>query len=198
MQADSKKKFRAVLVGGLVVGVGAAVTLAAWNDSEFAQGTFASGQFNLEGSTTSSTEGFADHPSSEDAAALTFEVNPENMSPNDSVYAPFSVRLDETTTNDASVDITAAAGGTTTGMSYRLIQTEAFGCDSDTAGTDLVPAGTALGSVSGAAAFDLAKGAAASAGEATNLCFIVTADDDMAQDQTGTSTWEFTATSKDS
>lgn len=31
------RKVRAILAGGLVLGVGAAVVLAAWNDSEFAQ-----------------------------------------------------------------------------------------------------------------------------------------------------------------
>lgn len=198
MHSQSKKKLRAVLVGGLVVGVGAAVTLAAWNDSEFAQGTFASGQFNLEGSTTSATEGFADHASSDAAAPLTFVINPDNLSPGDSVYAPFAVRLDATTTNDASVAVDSASTGTTTGLTYRLIKTTAFGCAADTTGTDLVAAGTALGTVAGSPAFDLVKGAGAAAGESANFCFVVTAGDDLAQNQSATATWEFAATSKDS
>jgi len=55
----TRRKVRAVLAGGLVLGVGAAVTLAAWNDSEFATGTFTAGTFNLEGSTDGTT--FTDH-----------------------------------------------------------------------------------------------------------------------------------------
>ena len=51
---------RAILAGGLVLGVGAAVTLAAWNDSEFATGTFGAGSFNLEGQETIAA-GFSDH-----------------------------------------------------------------------------------------------------------------------------------------
>ena len=44
------RKVRAILAGGLVLGLGAAVTLAAWNDSEFAKGTFTSGSLNIQGS----------------------------------------------------------------------------------------------------------------------------------------------------
>ncbi|MEJ7649283.1 MAG: SipW-dependent-type signal peptide-containing protein [Nakamurella sp.] len=44
---DRRRKFRAVLAAGLVLGVGGAVTLAAWNDSEYATGTFTAGTFNM-------------------------------------------------------------------------------------------------------------------------------------------------------
>lgn len=196
MQKQSKKKVRAILVGGLVVGIGAAVTLAAWNDSEFAQGTFEAGQFNLEGSTTLGLDGFEEHPTGT-PAALGFTVNPTNLAPGDVVYAPFAVRLDDVTTNDASVVITAS-GGATTGLSYELVQTTEFGCASDATpeGADLVTTGTALGSVAGTAAFSLSQGTAGDAGEAVNLCFVVTADSDLDQGTTGTGTWEFAATSK--
>src|SRR5690606_31735774 len=49
------RMIRALLAGGLVLGVGTAVTLAAWNDSEFASGTFRAGTFDLEGSTDGTT-----------------------------------------------------------------------------------------------------------------------------------------------
>ena len=60
------RKIRAVLAAGLVLGIGAVVTLAAWNDSEYATGTFAAGTFNLEGSTDGTT--YADHASGASAA----------------------------------------------------------------------------------------------------------------------------------
>lgn len=60
---DTQRKVLAVLAGGVVLGVGVGVTLAAWNDSEFATGTFTAGSFNLEGSTTSATADYADHNS---------------------------------------------------------------------------------------------------------------------------------------
>lgn len=55
----NRRKVLAVLAGGLVLGVGAAITLAAWNDSEFATGTFTAGSFNLQGSTDGTT--YAEH-----------------------------------------------------------------------------------------------------------------------------------------
>ncbi|HEY4556978.1 MAG TPA: SipW-dependent-type signal peptide-containing protein [Enteractinococcus sp.] len=43
-------KIRAIVAGGLVLGFGAAGTIAAWNDSEEATGNFTAGQFGIEGS----------------------------------------------------------------------------------------------------------------------------------------------------
>ena len=48
---NRKGIIRAILAGGIVLGVGAAVTLAAWNASEFATGTFQAGTFTIEGAT---------------------------------------------------------------------------------------------------------------------------------------------------
>ena len=44
-----RRKVLAILAGGLVLGVGTAVTLAAWNDSEFASGDFAAGRIQSRG-----------------------------------------------------------------------------------------------------------------------------------------------------
>ena len=46
------RRVKAVLAGGMVLGIGAAITLAAWNDSEFATGTFSAGHFGIEGART--------------------------------------------------------------------------------------------------------------------------------------------------
>lgn len=117
-EKDTQRKVLAVLAGGLVLGVGIGVTLAAWNDSEFATGTFTAGSFNLEGSTTSAGAGYDDHnvDLGQTAAALVFELPAvaSSMSPGDVVYAPFWVRLDSTTTNSATLvpsGITAGTGG---------------------------------------------------------------------------------------
>ena len=99
------RMIRAILAGGLVLGVGAAVTLAAWNDSEYVTGTFTAGTFNLQGSTTDGTT-FTDHPVGS-PGTLTFTVAPLLLSPGDTVYAPFAVRLAANTTNNANVVITA-------------------------------------------------------------------------------------------
>lgn len=187
---------RAILAGGLVLGVGAAVTLAAWNDSEFATGTFSAGTFNLEGSTDGTA--FADHATAP-GAALGFTVNPASLSPGDVVYAPFAVRLAANTTNNATVTVavpTPATTGSVTGLTYQILQPTAFGCTAATTGTTLVPAGTAVGSVPSAVTFSLTKGApTTSAGAAVNLCVKVTAGASIVQGQTGTATWQFQAAS---
>src|SRR5690606_37281598 len=104
------RKVSAVLAGGLVLGVGAAVTLAAWNDSEFATSDFAAGAFVFQGSTDGTT--FADHASQAGAASLTFTTGFDDLSPNSAVYAPFALRLDAASTDSAAL---TAVAPTTTG-----------------------------------------------------------------------------------
>jgi predicted ribosomally synthesized peptide with SipW-like signal peptide len=198
----TQRKILAVLAGGLVLGVGAAVTLAAWSDSEFASGTFAAGTFNLEGSTTSVSAGYDDHNADDgDAvASLQFQIPAaaSALSPGDVVYAPFWVRLDATTSNDATLipaGVTAGTGGNEANLSYtvRAIAPAAT-CDATAAGT-LVASGDTLGELAGATSIPLTRGAAAgTAGEPVQLCFAVTAGD-VTQGDSATATWEFTATS---
>ncbi|GAB3570782.1 hypothetical protein GCM10027405_35720 [Arthrobacter alkaliphilus] len=182
------------MAGGLVLGVGAAVVLAAWNDSEFATGTFAAGTFNLQGSTDGTS--YADHAASP-GATLPFTVNPSNLAPGDTVYVPFAVRLAANTTTGATVTLnTPTAAGSVANLSYELVQPTSFGCSSSTTGTDLVPAGTALGGALSGVTFTLNAGSPASApGAAVFLCFKVTAGAGLVQGQSGTATWQFAAAS---
>ncbi|UWF76725.1 MULTISPECIES: SipW-dependent-type signal peptide-containing protein [Microbacterium] len=204
LTSTRRRKVLAVLAGGLVLGVGAAVTLAAWNDSEFATGTFTAGSFNLEGSTTGRfNASYGDHnvDNGDAAASLVFQL-PETaaaMSPGDVVYAPFWVRLDETTTNDATLvpdGTTAGTGGNEANLSYtvRAIAPAAT-CDATAAGT-LIASGSTLSAQTGATSVPLTKGAAAGApGTAVQLCFAVTAGEGITQGASATATWKFTATS---
>jgi predicted ribosomally synthesized peptide with SipW-like signal peptide len=187
-------RVRALLAGGLVLGVGATVTLAAWSDSEFATASFQAGTFNLQGSTDGTA--FADHASAP-GAALGFSVNATALSPGDVVYAPYAVRLAADTTSPATVTVTApSTTGTVAGLSYRLIQPSSFGCTAATTGTTLVPAATAVGTVPGTVTFELAPGTpATNPGAAVNLCFVVTAGAGLTQSQAGTATWQFQASS---
>ena len=191
------RKFKAVLAGGIVLGVGAAVTLAAWTDNEWAEGTFGAGSFNVEGSTDGSD--FADHESSGGAAALTFDLDGgDNLSPGDTVAAPFVLRLDDTTTFDASVVLEDATGGGDNpgALTYGIVAVaDAAACSASATGTTIVPAGTALGSTAGAQGFDLTAGADDAAGAPVTLCFKVTADDSLTQGQDTSAQWQFTATS---
>lgn len=189
------RKTRAILAAGLVLGLGAAVTLAAWNDSEFATGTFTAGTFNLVGSTDGAT--FTDHASADAAATLGFTVPTASLSPGDVVYAPFALELDGSTSDDALVTVSSAATtGTITQLSYQLLQTTTFGCSSATTGTDLVAAGTSLASVPDAPTFALAHGTSGAAGSPAFLCFKVTASAGLTQGQIGSATWQFSAASQ--
>ncbi|MEO7015325.1 MAG: SipW-dependent-type signal peptide-containing protein [Leifsonia sp.] len=189
------RRVRAILAGGLVLGVGAAVTLAAWNDSEFATGTFSAGTFNLVGSTDGTT--FTDHATAGTAATLGFTVPASSLSPGSVTYAPFAVELAANTTNAAIVTVSnAATTGTVTQLTYELLQTTTFGCASGTTGTDLVPAGTALATVPGTPTFPLAQGTGGAAGAPVFLCFKVTAGAGLTQGQTGSATWQFQAVSQ--
>ncbi|MCI0159284.1 SipW-dependent-type signal peptide-containing protein [Leifsonia shinshuensis] len=190
-----RRKVRAVLAAGLVLGAGAAVTLAAWNDSEFATGTFTAGTFNLVGSTDGTT--FTDHATAGTAATLPFTVNAASLSPTDVAAAPFAVELAANTTNNATVTVTSAGtAGTVTNLTYQLLQTTTFGCTAATTGTTLVPAGTALSTVPASTTFSLAAGTGGSAGAPVYLCFKVTAGPGLAQGQSGSATWQFQAASQ--
>lgn len=188
------RKVAAILAGGLVLGIGTMATLASWNDSEYAAATFTSGTFKLQGSADGST--FSDHAAAGDAASLGFTTGFDNLTPTDTVYAPFAVRLTADTTNDATVKVTnPATTGDVSHLSYSLIETSSFGCDATSTGTRLI-SDAAVGTAAGAQTFDLSVGQAGADGTAVNLCFIVTAGSDLVQDQAGTSTWQFQAVSR--
>lgn len=191
------RKVRALLAAGVVLGVGATATLAAWNDSEFVDGDFAAGSFNLEGSSDGTS--YTDHAEAGDAAALAFELNPTNLSPGDVVHAPYAVRLAAGTTTGATVALTGVTNtGTVTNLTYTVVQTTSMTCNAEAVagGTMLVPAGTAMSSVGTPDTFTLAQGTAdATAGDPAYLCFAVTAGEGLEQGQNGTATWQFQATS---
>lgn len=93
-----RRRIKAVLAGGLVFGIGAAGTVAAWTDTETADGSFEAGTFNIELSVddewTSSKK-------------MTFESSP--MFPGSEAYAPVFVR----TSADTSIagDLTVSGSG---------------------------------------------------------------------------------------
>lgn len=194
---DRARKLRAVLAAGVVLGLGATLTLAAWNDSEYARGTFSAGAFNLEGSTDGTS--FSDHATAGAAATLGFTVNPANLAPGDVVYAPFAVRLAANPSTDASVTVAAVTNtGTVTNVTYALVRTTSMTCNAAavTGGTVVIPAGTALSAIGSPTGWTLTKGSpVTNAGSTVFLCFAVTAGAGLVQSQTGSATWQITATS---
>lgn len=208
VKKDNQRKVLAILAGGLVLGVGVAVTLAAWNDSEFANGTFTAGSFNLEGSVAGDVDAnYSDHnvDDGDAAAALAFDLPTgvvDDMSPGDVVYAGFWVRLAAGTTTGATLvgnGTTAdpAATSNSDQLSYDVYQlAPGATCDDTTATGTPVATGATLDAQTGVGLIPLTEGAdAATPGTAVQLCFAVTAGGDLEQGLTTNATWEFSATS---
>ncbi|MBE1514707.1 putative ribosomally synthesized peptide with SipW-like signal peptide [Nesterenkonia halotolerans] len=187
-----------------MLGIGAAVTLAAWNDSEFAEGIFTAGNFNLVGSTEDDPSSFTDHNVNEadEVAALTFDAG--NIVPGETVYAPFHVRLDEDTTVDGSIEAAegvelAAEGENTEFLAYSLHRTSDCSSGGVSESTPIAESGSlAPGPVPLAEAIPLESNGDDVAGETISFCFVVSADDsDLVESASATATWEFLAVSDD-
>ncbi|MDN5726918.1 MAG: SipW-dependent-type signal peptide-containing protein [Propionibacteriales bacterium] len=182
MATAISRKLRAVLAGGLVLGVGAAVTLAAWSDDEFAAGQFSAGQFSLVGNTAST--GLVNHDQA-NPATLAFETNPDALAPGDVVDEVYYVALGDGTTDDANVTFTATATGD---LAPALTPTAALvGAAGDCATATYADASTLN--------FDLT----ADPINQQVVCLRVAVTDDQAavgQGDKATITWQFTATSK--
>lgn len=99
-------RLRAVLAGGLVLGVGVTATLAPWTDEEHAAGGFAAGTFSIVGSANGTD--YRDHPSAP-GAALNFTLAPNAMVPGATVYAVYSVKT-KINSVSGSVQLTAHTG----------------------------------------------------------------------------------------
>ncbi|MGN0100641.1 MAG: SipW-dependent-type signal peptide-containing protein [Dietzia sp.] len=97
---DRNRKRKALLAGGLVLGLGATATLAAWTDDVWVNGTFTAGKFNVQGAVTATSGNWAtasnwqELNTSGTAGTLAFTVNPAAMTPGDAVYAPLNLRVD--------------------------------------------------------------------------------------------------------
>lgn len=196
----NRRRVAAILAGGLVVGVGTMATLASWNDAEFAKSTYASGTFNLQGTTDGTT--YADHlgTAADPAASLSFSAPVDHLSPSDAVYAPFAVRLAQGTTYAADVAISVSdySGTMADNLTYAVYQTSSFGCAqaADLAGAKEVVPSRTLQVESKVASFELPKPAAGAAGDAANLCVVVTAGQNLKQDTAGAATLQLYADSK--
>jgi len=191
---DRRRIALAIIAGGAVLGVGAAITLAVWNDSEFATGTFASGQFDLEGSTDGTA--FSSSPAAP-GKALTFALDADLLSPGSVVYAPFAVQLSADSDYEAVIDLSNSTGAGLIGddLTYSLYEVGAFGA---TCSAATPPASAALVTDRAATAAGMVDDVFTLTASETplNLCFVVTAGD-VPQGADGTVTWQFAGTSGD-
>jgi predicted ribosomally synthesized peptide with SipW-like signal peptide len=102
----TRNKIFAVLAGGLVVGVGTAVTLATWTDTEWAFGGNAAGTGPGVGTSTFAVQQNVTNPYAVGSAftqaqtnpgsTLKFTLNPLALTPGDSVYAPIALETSAT------------------------------------------------------------------------------------------------------
>ncbi|QGH68628.1 SipW-dependent-type signal peptide-containing protein [Pseudactinotalea sp. HY158] len=179
-QSTRSRKFKAILAGGAVLGVGAAVTLAAWSDDQAATGTFTTGTFALQ----SSTDG-TNWANNGQSAPATLAFDAGTLAPSDTVAAPFGLQV----TGDYSADVTMSTSGTAlTGLTYDLYEVgDAAECTTGVAG-DPVLTDSNLDTGTYNTTLD--------AGTPAFLCFVVTASADLAQGASASTTWTFDAESK--
>ena len=170
MDATSKTtkwtKGRALLAGGLVLGFGAAATLAAWTDDEWVFGGSGSGNGNEPGTPgtgiyrmqqntwTGTTEpaSWSDQPNA-NGGALTFTMRPDRLVPGKTVYAPMQLR---TVAGSEALTVSLAEGiqaAVNPAISARYNSTELYnaltydvfvGVDKDSCERGVVSAGTSL------------------------------------------------------
>ncbi|WP_404850577.1 SipW-dependent-type signal peptide-containing protein [Dietzia kunjamensis] len=189
---DSRRKRKAILAGGVVLGLGAAVTLAAWSDDVWADGLFTTGgTFLIEGSKDAigGTQAFNAAQEEDDAIRLTFTTGTDAaaLTPGDTLYAPFAIRLTASSTLDGQIEqLTAAADGPMAGALEYSITTGASTCNAAGASAATPTNGAAWvtaesvagGSVTPApTGIDLTANAAGTAGTTVQLCVAVSFPD---------------------
>lgn len=187
-----RRKALALLSAGIVLGIGAVITLAVWNDPEFETGIFATKEFDIQGSLD------GDHFSSSPTApgkTLAFSVPASAMSPGDASYGPFAVQLSEHSGYVASVSLqSTATAPVADGLVFSLYKLDRWNekCSAATPPSDVIIYRRAVNAVGSVHVFDFDA-----VTKPINLCFVVEGTDSLPQGQSGTVTWQLTGTSGD-
>jgi predicted ribosomally synthesized peptide with SipW-like signal peptide len=209
-------RLRAILAAAGVLGIGAAVTLAAWTDTEWIFGgtnndgtPIGTSVFEVEQNVFDG-QGFTNRenwPTDATAGRLNFTVAAASLSPGTVVYAPMQLRAAAGSIAGTVVLNGAVAG---TGSSTALFNVLTYQAKTGVAqascnatgmagGTVLTAAGSPL-TTGGSASFAVAAGAnATTAGTAVDVCFAITmpasATSQTLQGLTVIPVWNFLATS---
>ncbi|MDV8001455.1 SipW-dependent-type signal peptide-containing protein [Rhodococcus sp. IEGM 1408] len=103
---NRRKKTRAIMASGLVLGVGAAVTLAAWSDTAWGVSQFGTGDsaFNIQASFDGGTK-WDEFMTAETAGTMQFGPKATGMMPGESVYATVGLK-EQHNKMDANVTLT--------------------------------------------------------------------------------------------
>ncbi len=198
------RRARVALAGGIGLSVGAIAGAAAWNDSIFNLGGTGATSVHLDGSLDG--DFFTTHEDSGQAAELEFAAT--QMAPEETVYAPFSIRLNAETAHSAIVDaesglnIARSDGEYIPKMSFEVFQ-GLDSCDASGAhGAEPIGTGSTLaqGNVPLTEDIDLVPGNGEEPGESVDLCFAVTAGSEVQpiEGEQAEATWRIQAISEDS
>lgn len=195
-----RRKGKALLAGGLVLGVGATATFAAWTDQEEATGEFHAGQFAIEANVDGQWQG---------TNQMQFEAS--SLFPGEDAYAPVLIRTTPDTTVDGELTVagSGAEGTLAPHLRYRAVanvlsaeEAADFTCDASnfTAGADYVYASSASPEVAmnSAAEATGTHTVASGQGNVVAYCFhVVLAEDapNEAQGQSAEHTWTWNAES---
>jgi len=115
-------KIRAILAGGLALGVGATMTLAAWNDSEFSSTTVTASRFDIVGDTSGQTGGtaFTEHATVEGAGVVTYSPAAMGMSPGTVSFGTVAIRTTADTNVAGTVVVQQAGSAPSTELAAAL------------------------------------------------------------------------------
>lgn len=199
-----KRRARVALASGIGLGIGALAGVAAWNDSLFSIGGSGGTSVHLDGSLDG--EYFTPHDESGQAVELDFAAL--QMEPQETVYAPFSIRLSADTEHEAIVDagsglnIARSDGEYVPKMTFDVFQ-GLKSCNADGArGADPIGAGSTLaqGNVPLTEDIDLTPGDGEEAGQPVNLCFAITGGSQVqpVEGEQAEVTWRIQAISNES
>ena len=214
-------KVRAILAAGLVLGIGAAFTLAAWTDDEWVFGQSGNGggpgtkTYHMEQNTWSDATGVASwsDQGTQDGGALTFSVNADNLVPGRTVYAPMQLRAaagsedlvatlaggmqSSTNINNQVINSTALYTALTYEVKQGVEQASCNAAGFSGAGTEFVGEGPSL-TVGSLTAISLPAGANSQAGQPVDICFALTLPsaviDPSLQGKQTVPLWKFTST----
>lgn len=115
-------KIRAILAGGLALGVGATMTLAAWNDSEYATTTVTASTFSIVGNMSGQTGGtaFTEHDTTATAGVVTYSPAVTGMSPGTVSYGTVAIQTTAATNVTGSVIVQQSGAAPSTPLAGAL------------------------------------------------------------------------------
>lgn len=194
----ASRRSRALLAGGVVLGIGATATLAAYSDSEWASGTFSASpviNLTLEGSPDGTTW-------SRDVTMIT-TLDATKMVVGQTYYSPLYLRTTGTTNVDANVKVNLPTleGSTALadGISVNIVKPSNDECSPGTGGSP-IGGGETLGSAATPSedSITISHGSGSDPSAATMICFQYTLNSRPADlvPHTVSATWPVTATQR--